>query len=169
MLKKCPKCSSEGIWSAGFAIVNGKKRKRWKCKVCDYQFTKDTPQEYPEELKLKAMKMLREGVGFRGIGRLLDISFETVRRWAKAFASRTFNFKIEEENESVQIDEMCITIKKKDLKSGYGLLTIPKENKYWTLKLEEEKQKPLINYLDDLKNNTKSQNTTPITIQFTGN
>jgi transposase-like protein len=50
---------------------------------------------------------------FRGIGRLLDISFETVRRWSKAFASRTFNFKIEEENESVQIDEMCITIKKK--------------------------------------------------------
>ena len=96
MLKKCPKCGSEGIWSAGFAIVNGKKKKRWKCKACDYQFTKDTPQEYPQELKLKAMKMLSEGIGFRGIGRLLDISFETVRRWAKAFASRTFNFKIDE-------------------------------------------------------------------------
>jgi transposase-like protein len=108
MLKKCPKCSSEGIWSAGFAIVNGKKKKRRKCKACDYQFTKSTPQEYPEDIKLKAMKMLREG-----IGRLLGISFEAVRRWAKAFAPRTFNFKIDEGIPEIQIDEMCITIKKK--------------------------------------------------------
>lgn len=76
MLKKCPKCSSEGIRSAGFAIVSGKKKKRWKCKACDYQFTKDTLQEYPKEIKIKAIQMLREGIGFRGIGRLLGISFD---------------------------------------------------------------------------------------------
>jgi transposase-like protein len=40
MSKKCPKCSSEGIWSVGFVIINGKKKKRYKCKSCGYQFTK---------------------------------------------------------------------------------------------------------------------------------
>ena len=79
------------------------------------------------------MKMLREGIGFRGIGRLLGISFETVRRWAKAFSSRTFNFKIDEDIPEIQIDEMCITIKKKDLKNGCGLLIMPKEKKCWIL------------------------------------
>jgi transposase-like protein len=170
MLKKCPKCSSEGIWSAGFAIVNGSKKKRWKCKTCDYQFTKDTPQEYPEELKLKAIKMLREGIGFRGIGRLLGISFETVRRWSKSFASRTFNFNINDiEEQEVQIDEMCIQIKKSLPKEAQGLLIMPSQNKCLTLKLEAEKQELLINYLQELKEGSKSQDITPITFQFIKN
>jgi transposase-like protein len=56
------------------------------------------------------VKILREGIGFRGIGKLLNINFETVRRWAK-----TFNFKIEEDTAEVKIDEMCITYQKKSL------------------------------------------------------
>jgi transposase-like protein len=60
------KCGCEGLWSNGFV---GKK-KRYKCKNCEYQFTKKKPKEYPHEMKLEAVKLLKEGVGIRGIGRL---------------------------------------------------------------------------------------------------
>jgi transposase len=167
MLKVCPKCKCEGIWQSGFIKVNGEKRKRYKCKSCEYQFSKEKTKEYSLELKLKAMEMLKEGIGFRSIGRLLGVSFEIVRKWAKQMAGRIFGANIKEEIiDAVQIDEMCIQIKKSAIKDGYGLLMMEQEGKYWTFKLEIEAQKNLINYLQELKQDIKSKNTTPITTLY---
>ncbi len=105
MLKKCHKCGCEGVWEFGFVTIKNESKKRYKCKSCKYQFTTNSTREYSDEIKLKAMKMLKEGIGFRGIGRLLGVSFETIRNWAKKMAEKVCD---------VQIDEMCITIKKKN-------------------------------------------------------
>jgi transposase-like protein len=97
MLKVCPKCKCEGIRGSGFILVNKEKRKRYKCKACNYQFTKETTKEYPLSKKLEAIKLLKEGVGFRGVGRLLGVSFEIVRKWAKQMANKIFGAEIKEE------------------------------------------------------------------------
>ncbi len=44
-------------------------------KYCGYQCTKNRPREYPIEKKLEAVKLLKDGVSFRGIPRLLSVSF----------------------------------------------------------------------------------------------
>ena len=43
--------------------------------------------------------------------------------------------------EGVQIDEMCIQVKKGTIKDGSGLLMMKQEGKYWIFRLEVEAQK----------------------------
>ncbi len=53
MLKKCHKCGCEGLRSLGFVVI---KKKRYKCKNCEYQFTKEKLKEYSQEISLEVIK-----------------------------------------------------------------------------------------------------------------
>ena len=76
----CPKCEHTHFVKAGFN--NG--RQRYKCKSCSHYFSvihKSTKES--GKTKQMAIKMHLEGLGFRAIGRLLNVSHQTVYRWVK--------------------------------------------------------------------------------------
>lgn len=79
MQVKCPKCNSENY------VKNGKmnNKQRYLCKECKYNFSSFKKRGKSNEIKEQALKMYLEGLGFRSIGRLLNVSNVSVLRWIK--------------------------------------------------------------------------------------
>jgi transposase len=72
--------------------------------------------------------MYLEGLGFRAIGRILNISYGTVYQWVKKWGS---NLELPKRNEAidiVELDEMHTYVCSKKTTDGYGLLLIDMEN-----------------------------------------
>lgn len=127
---ECLKCNSREYVKAGYIGKN----QRYKCKACGCKFTRSTPRGKPESMKKFALKLYLEGVGFRGIGRLLNISNVSVLRWIKKFGDQAEQLHKEEISKlrkisTMEIDEMYHYIGKKTVQSGCGwlLIEIPKQ------------------------------------------
>lgn len=59
-------------------------RQHYKCKgCCHYFFVKKPIRHKSDETKQMAIKMYLEGLGFRAIGRLLNVSHQAVYKWVK--------------------------------------------------------------------------------------
>jgi len=109
----CPKCKSEERVKNG--IIKG--RQRYKCRDCSYNYTVEKRSgEYSDETKKNALHLYLEGLGFRSIGRYLNVSNVAVLNWIKHFGVK------EKEIESevnpikyVEIDEMHSYIGSKKL------------------------------------------------------
>ncbi len=76
---KCPKCKNNKCRKAGFAC----NKQRHECPKCGYKFTRTKPRGKPKSMKKMALKMYLEGMGFRAIGRLLEVSHVSVYRWIR--------------------------------------------------------------------------------------
>jgi len=116
----CPKCRVENNVKAGFN--NG--RQRYKCKSCGCHFTRPTPRGKPIEAKRHAVHLYLEGVGFRGIGRLLKVSHVTVQDWI-ALAAESLEALVPlypARVDILELDEMHHYIGKKTMLFGSGLL-----------------------------------------------
>ena len=124
----CPKCSGEN------SVKNGRVREiqRYKCKTCGCNFTVEHKgRGKPEELKRQALHLYLEGVGFRGIGRILGINNVTVLKWIRSFGEKIKNLRKDAKPESVEVmelDEMWHFIQKKRTHFGSGLLMIGSED-----------------------------------------
>ena len=81
---QCPKCGSDDRRKAGFV----KEKQRWLCKGCGCKYTRSTPRGKPPELKQRALQLYLEGMGFRAIGRILDVSNVAVLKWIRAFGEK---------------------------------------------------------------------------------
>ena len=79
---ECPKCKSEDKVKNGLA----QGLQRYRCKACKCNYTRSTPPGKTPEIKKMALLMYLEGVGFRAIGRLLNISNVTVLYWVRKAA-----------------------------------------------------------------------------------
>jgi len=80
----CPRCFNNVSTKSGIA----KCKPRSKCKSCNYRYTiayKSTTR--PPETRRLALKMYLEDMGFRQIGRILDISYVTVYKWIRKWGS----------------------------------------------------------------------------------
>ena len=78
----CPRCESIDDCKAG--ILRG--NQRYRCKSCKYHYTvRKHRNEKSEETKKLALPMYLEGLGFRAIGRLLEISYGTVYQWVRKY------------------------------------------------------------------------------------
>ncbi len=78
----CPRCKSER------KVKNGviKEVQRYRCKDCGYNYTVEKrSNEYPKSTKKKALQLYLEGLGFRSIGRVLDVSNVSGLNWIKFF------------------------------------------------------------------------------------
>jgi len=131
---KCPKCSSKAFVKAGFV----RKKQRFLCKNCGCQFTQDFVGKYGQNIKLQALKLYKEGNGFRRIGRILGVSFEIVRLWILNFG-QYFKPNLQEKNyDIIEVDELCTFLKNESKNDGSGLLIIVIQGKYLILKLDVE-------------------------------
>jgi transposase-like protein len=121
---QCPKCNSDAYTKDGIV----KAKQRYKCKKCNYRYTveiKSTAK--PKELKKLALILYLEGLGFRSIGRILEVSNVSVLNWIRGFGKSVLELKSDNEIEVVEMDEMHTYIGQKKTTAGYGLLLIEME------------------------------------------
>ena len=146
-MNKCPKCGSVSYVKNGFVS----KKQRFLCKDCKCNFTRSTIKGYGFEIKIQALKLYKEGLGFRSIGRLLEVSFQTVANWVRHFGKMIKDViqkqDINQKYDFVEVDEMWHFLKKNAKNYGFGLLLIPLAEEFLVLKLEEEDVKLQKSYL----------------------
>jgi len=120
----CPKCSSDKKVKSGF--VNGKQR--YKCKECSCNFTVEIKSTAKSKSKKKdALYLYLEGLGFRSIGRYLNVSHVAVYNWIKSYGEVVEKLRTDKEIEVVELDEMRTYIMSKKTIVGYGLLLVDLE------------------------------------------
>ena len=118
---RCPKCKNQTIRKDGKA----KGKQRYNCKECNFHFTVEKRStNAPEHIKKQALQLYLEGLGFRSIGRFLEMSHVAVYKWIKQFGERLSSIRSEHEVKVVELDEMHTYIGQKKTIVGYGLLLI---------------------------------------------
>jgi transposase-like protein len=136
----CPKCN----YSKSVKSGKIKDRQRYKCKECGCNYTvelKSTAK--PKSQKKQALHLYLEGLGFRSIGRLLDVSNVSVLNWIRDFGKKVQDLHATSQKiEMVEVDEMHSYIGSKKTTVGYGLLLIDmeKDSSISLLATEETKQ-----------------------------
>ena len=137
-MKHCPKCKSDLFCKDG--IVKGKQR--YKCKKCNFRFTVECIGK-PDKLKRDALILYLEGLGFRSIGRFLNVSHVAVFNWIKDFGNKLDAFRSDDEIKVIEMDEMHTYIGSKKTIVGYGLLLIEMGIDSSTVSLVQGEQKPV--------------------------
>jgi len=120
---KCPKCSSDerykSVFHRGF--------QRYKCKNCGCHYTKER-RGYDVEKRRQALVLYLEGVGLRGIERIIGVSHVTIGRWISSSACKIIELVKQREIDyprdiqAMEIDEMWHFIGSKKTESGCGWL-----------------------------------------------
>jgi transposase-like protein len=113
----CPRCKSELVVRDG----NSNGRQRHLCKECGYRYTRDKLRGKDKSIKKQALKMYLEGMGFRAIGRILEVGHVSIYRWIRAFGEEIEMIRAKEEVKIVEIDELHTYIGSKKTIVGYGL------------------------------------------------
>jgi transposase-like protein len=135
---KCPKCGSEAHCKNGIV----KSRQRYKCKKCNNNYTVAKKSDVKSsETKRLAFEMYLEGLGFRAIGRILNVSYVTVFQWVKKWGESLELPKRNEAIEMVELDEMHTYVSQKKTTDGYGLLLIDMERGFSLLSVATARQK----------------------------
>lgn len=118
-MENCPKCKSTNIRKDGIV----KEKQRYLCKNCKYHFTVEHRGK-GEDIKRNALILYLEGLGFRSIGRFLDVSHVAVYNWIKSYGEKLEGLRSDDEIEVVEIDEMHTYIGSKKTTVGFGSLLI---------------------------------------------
>jgi len=115
----CPRCGKEDCVKDG--IVRG--RQRWRCRACRYRHT---VQQRGKDVHIKrqAVELYLEGLGFRSIGRFLNVSHVAAYNWIRGFGKKLEKLRSDDAIEVVEMDEMHTYIGSKKTPAGYGLLLI---------------------------------------------
>jgi transposase len=136
-MENCPKCKSKNICKDGIV----KQKQRFHCKDCHYRFTVEFVGK-PEKLKRDALILYLEGLGFRSIGRFLNVSHVAVFNWIKSFGENIEDVRSDNQIDVIEVDEMHTYISSKKTSLGSGLLLIEMGAGSSIVKLAHEKQKP---------------------------
>ncbi|MBD2083074.1 IS1 family transposase [Leptolyngbya sp. FACHB-17] len=96
----CPQCGSTHINKNGHC----RGKQNYRCKSCGRQFVESrSARGYSEDAKQICLKMYRDGIGFRAIGRATGISHNTIINWVKQTES-------DDPPDSSEIDEQTQAI-----------------------------------------------------------
>ena len=124
----CPKCSSRSHRKNGFKD----NRQRYLCKKCGYNYSTLYGKGKSKKIKAKAIQLYLEGMGFRAIGRTLNVSNVAVLKWTR-IATETIRAQLQQEMPQqkhkiavMELDEMWHYVAKKNKKRGFGWQSIVK-------------------------------------------
>lgn len=135
---KCPKCNSSEKCKDGWVLG----RQRFLCKSCGHRYSVEKKSDVKSaETRKLALQMYLEGLGFRAIGRILNINYATVYYWVKEWGSQVELPKSETSVEVIELDEMHSYVGSKKTTVGYGLLLIDMQNGSSRLCVGAEEQK----------------------------
>lgn len=116
---KCIRCDATS------SIKNGvlKGVQRYKCKVCGYNYTVAFRRgTKPADQKRLALMMYLEGLGFRSIGRILNVHNTTVYRWIRSFGEKIEVVRNDKPVEIMELDELHTYVGHKKTTVGFGLV-----------------------------------------------
>ena len=85
-----------------------------------YFFKKYSRRGYSQTKKNKAVEMAKEGIGFRKIGRLLNVSHVSAYNWVKNFCNTLQKPTLPRKCKEIELDEIWHFCQKKREKFGYG-------------------------------------------------
>ena len=121
----CPKCKSKSHIKRG--IIGG--RQRFSCKVCKFIYTV-SERGKPMTVKLLALKLYLEGMGFRSIGRVLKVSQVSVMNWIKKFGEEACETpELTTPTPIIELDEIHTYVGEKKTPFGFGQqLTVSERN-----------------------------------------
>jgi transposase-like protein len=145
-MDSCPKCKGKNFRKDGIV----KSKQRYLCKDCKHRFTVEQIGK-PNTVKRDALILYLEGLGFRSIGRFLNVSHVAVFNWIKSFGEKLEEFRNTEEIEVVELDEMHTYVGSKKTTVGYGLLLIEMGIDSSIVKLVHEEPKQGENFGRKLK------------------
>jgi transposase-like protein len=134
-MDSCPKCKGLNFRKDGIV----KSKQRYLCKDCKHRFTVEQIGK-PSKIKRDALILYLEGLGFRSIGRFLNVSHVAVFNWIKSFGEQLDGFRNSEGIEVVELDEMHTYIGSKKTIVGSGLLLIEMGTGSSIAKLAHEEQ-----------------------------
>ena len=64
------------------------RKQRYKCKRCEYQFTRTTPRGHPPEHKKLTVLLYCHGISMRAISKLFQVSTNAVLKWIRTLAKK---------------------------------------------------------------------------------
>ena len=101
----CPYCTAEvKQYKAGF---NRSGSQRYRCGICKRAYTlKPNPLGYPEETRMLAIRMYLEGNSQRAIGRILQVSQQSVANWVGVYVENLPPERRPEKVHTAELDEM---------------------------------------------------------------
>ena len=146
----CPHCEKENIVKNGNSMHG---RQRFLCRDCQRTFGVKDRRRVSAATQAQARRLYLEGVGFRGIERLLGVSHVSVMNWIKARAQAMPPLPGVDpaEVEWVECDELCTFIGKKKPFAGSGGLLIVLPNASaggrWAIAAPKRPKTFLRNYL----------------------
>lgn len=120
-MKQCPKCNGSSVRKDGKV----KQKQRYLCLTCHYRYTvqqKSTARTI--STKRNALILYISGLGFRSIGRCLDVSHVSVYQWLKEFTEVVDSIKDTEEAAITDMTEVCAYIDSHKFAPEHGLLVI---------------------------------------------
>jgi transposase-like protein len=109
---ECPQCKDQERQNKdGFTEAGSQ---RYRCQKCGARYTpKPKPRGYAPEVRGQAIRMYVDGMGFRQIGRQLQVDHVSVMNWVKAYAAELPDAPVPEEAEKVEMDELYTFISEK--------------------------------------------------------
>lgn len=79
---QCLKCNKNNYCKDGFI----KNKQRYLCKSCHYRWTVKRPSNQASNtIKKLALTLYLEGLGFRSIGRILELGNVSILNWIRSF------------------------------------------------------------------------------------
>lgn len=116
---KCSRCGSGERTKNG--IIQGVQR--YKCKSCGYNYTVVFRRgTKPADQKRMALLMYLEGLGFRSIGRILNVHNTTVYRWIRSFGESVEVIRNDKPIKIMELDELHTYVGHKKTTDGFGLV-----------------------------------------------
>lgn len=82
---RCPKCGSREAIKSG--MIQGEQR--WKCKSCQYQYTRIIPRGRPLWQKSLVVFLYSYGVSMHMIARIFHVQPSTILKWVRSYAKDT--------------------------------------------------------------------------------
>ena len=117
-MMQCPECASTHIRKNGYR----RGKQNHICVACRRQFIEHhTTSGYADEVKQLCLKMYVNGMGFRGIERVMGVHHTTVITWVKQVGERLPDaYEPETVPEVGELDELETFVGSKKTKSGSG-------------------------------------------------
>lgn len=116
----CPKCHAEQSVKNGHHLG----RQRYRCKACGFQFTRVNPRGRPASEKAAAVLLYTMGLSLNSIARIFKVSAQSVLRWVRNFAEKTYEKPEPREAVVVELDEMWHYLGSKKTSYGSGKLIV---------------------------------------------
>jgi transposase-like protein len=113
---KCPYCQTEEKQVKAGLTTYG--TQRYKCQKCKRKYSPEAKQPgYPNEVRMKAIQLYLEGIGFRGIGRILKVNYQSVINWVNAYTAQLPQADMPKEPKVGELDELFTYVGNKKTKS----------------------------------------------------